>query len=696
MKKFLGFVLTTLAMVAIMVIAVEANKLVNHKKQVKFEEERVARVEETTQVTEDLKSTITEISQLSVEEIQAFIAENAVVEEATDIAKEVGAAVEELGTNAMDAIASITEETSEVIEVFDPWAISYDSEEELGEMASDGEELAEDASLEDPEAIDNASEDGEERHVSEDPEGDESASESSETSDAKETPSATPTAETGAAEETAPEATSQASEKATATATKSPSKTASASATPSETPSATPEGDVDASKDDDWEAGDKTKNVSRVADLGLEAVNKLKELTGNMDSEDASAETPSARPSLSPEIMAHLVGREDENGNTITLEERQKLRTSEEETKLWIEADEQVIETTEIDFSGKKIACIGDSVTEAANLLEDPNYEEYPYPVKLKEVLGCEEVVNLGIGGSSLGRYWADAFCDRYEAIPEDTDIIIVFGGYNDGYCLHEDMVGSLENRDPNTLYGGVNDLFQGLSEKYPNAEVFVMTPLPNLLHDVLRKEREELLPQTVVVDAMVELADEYGFNVIDAYNQNFMDTHDANIVSEYVADSVHPGPEGYEVLAKHVAAEMIRIEEVKAAEEEAKALEESENTEAVDGAESAEESEGVSEGTDGENDSEKDSKDKKKSGISALFDGLKKSNDDSNDSELTEDKELNEGPEESDKNASDSEENKPEGEEADSEPSPTPKKVGVTVIDRNNPDKSNVIDLDE
>ena len=277
-----------------------------------------------------------------------------------------------------------------------------------------------------------------------------------------------------------------------------------------------------------------------------------------------------------------------EADNILTLKMRQKLRTSFEETDLWIRADEDIIRRSTLDWSGKKIACIGDSITEGVNLPEGEEYEQYTYPSVLGRIFDAS-TVNLGIGGSSLGRYWDQAFCDRYDAIPEDTDVIIIMGGTNDGFCLHEDMVGDIDEREPRTLYGDVDDLFKGIREDYPEAEVYVVTPLPNLLHDVLRKERENLLSQTVVVDCLKTLADEYDITVIDNYNSNFMDSHDADIVSEYIPDSVHPNEEGYELLAKHIAAEIIRSNN--AYEEKEEEIEETEgsdgNTDEEDEAES-------------------------------------------------------------------------------------------------------------
>ena len=96
----------------------------------------------------------------------------------------------------------------------------------------------------------------------------------------------------------------------------------------------------------------------------------------------------------------------------MTLEERRQLHTSTEETILINEKDRERIAESRIDFSGKKIACLGDSITEASNLDSEEDWKQYSYPAQLKELLGAEEVYNLGIGGSSIGRYWADAFVD--------------------------------------------------------------------------------------------------------------------------------------------------------------------------------------------------------------------------------------------------------------------------------------------
>lgn len=251
-----------------------------------------------------------------------------------------------------------------------------------------------------------------------------------------------------------------------------------------------------------------------------------------------------------------------------TLRERRLEQSSYMETVEWNEADQVVIGQSTLDFSDKKIACLGDSITQAANLEGMEDYQQYSYPMKLAEILGAEEVVNLGIGGSSIGRYWQDAFVDRYMDIPEDTDLILVMGGTNDGFCLHRENVGNFEERSPRTLIGDLDELMRGLKENYPDAEVVFVTPLPNVLHDILRKDRPELMSQRVIVDSMIALAREYEFDVIDLYDSNLLDSHDAAVISNYMPDGVHCNPDGYRILAEHIAADLIRLQDSQAEEE--------------------------------------------------------------------------------------------------------------------------------
>lgn len=271
------------------------------------------------------------------------------------------------------------------------------------------------------------------------------------------------------------------------------------------------------------------------------------------------------------DVPEDQVSAGDISGNDVSLEsmagttllEKRKIRGSYEETVLQSRLDREIIEDSQIDFSDKKIACLGDSITAAANLEQMEDYQQYSYPTYLMEILGAEGVENLGIGGSSIGRYWENAFVDRYQDIPEDADVILVMGGTNDGFCVTQEDFGTMEDREAGTFIGDLDELMKGLKENYPDAQVIFVTPLPNVLHDMLRKERDYLLPQSMIVNAMKQLGKEYEIPVIDLYNSNVLDSHDAAVIYNYVPDGVHCNPEGYKLLAQHIAAEVISLYEM-------------------------------------------------------------------------------------------------------------------------------------
>ncbi|MBS7303091.1 MAG: SGNH/GDSL hydrolase family protein [Lachnospiraceae bacterium] len=255
-----------------------------------------------------------------------------------------------------------------------------------------------------------------------------------------------------------------------------------------------------------------------------------------------------------------------------TLEEKAAERSSYEETLAVNAFDKKVIENSTIDFSDVKITILGDSLTEGSNLDEEER-AKYAYPVILKDLLGCKEVVNLGIGGSTVSRAGSYAMVDRWQDIPKDSDIIIVFGGSND--CLFENKwdYGELEyehRMTDGTFCGDLDELVAGIEYVYRdhNLDSFIkllyINPPSTVLNDaVYAIDPGNMVQQQAFAEAINEIAPAYSFEVIDFYNNNILNSHDRDVNEQFVPDGIRGNAEGYRIMAEHIASQIIqRIEQ--------------------------------------------------------------------------------------------------------------------------------------
>lgn len=258
--------------------------------------------------------------------------------------------------------------------------------------------------------------------------------------------------------------------------------------------------------------------------------------------------------------------------STMTLEQKMAERSSYEETLAVNAFDKKVIENSTIDFSDVKITILGDSITTGANLTDEEK-KKYAYPVILQELLGCKEVVNLGIGGSAVSRAGSYAMVERWSDIPKDSDIVIVFGGSND--CLFENKwdFGFIEydkRMNKETFCGDLDEMLGGMkySLRDHNEENYVkfiyVNPPSTILNDgVYATDPGNMVHQSSFAEAINVIAPTYGFEVIDLYNNNILNSHDLDVNQQFVPDGIHMSPEGYRILAEHIASQIIqRIEQ--------------------------------------------------------------------------------------------------------------------------------------
>lgn len=255
------------------------------------------------------------------------------------------------------------------------------------------------------------------------------------------------------------------------------------------------------------------------------------------------------------------------------LAEKELERSSYEETLAVNAFDKKVIANSTIDFSDVKITILGDSLTVGSNLDEEDRATD-SYPAILQDILKCKEIVNLGIGGSTICSLGDDAMVERWEEIPKDSDIIIVFGGSND--CLFENKwnYGFLEYekrmKDEPTFCEDMDILMSKIEWVYRDhnkdnyCKLLCINPPSTVLNDaVYAINPENMVKQEEFAKAINQIASEYSFEVIDFFNNNILNTHDKRVNEEFMPDGIHGNAEGYRIMAEHIASQIIqRIEQ--------------------------------------------------------------------------------------------------------------------------------------
>ncbi len=206
----------------------------------------------------------------------------------------------------------------------------------------------------------------------------------------------------------------------------------------------------------------------------------------------------------------------------------------------------------EIDFSALTYAALGDSITFGADYGRGYEAMDAPYCTEVGTLLGLKSVTNYGISGTCLSdiRGQWGVMSRRYVDMADGFDIVSVLGGVND--CGSNAPLGDINSTGHDTIYGSLNILAKGLKEKYPNAFIFFMTPLPARA-EWFAGNLYYALPD--VATAIKTVCAKYEIPVLDLYSKCPYEDE----MYESFSDGLHPSQEFHKNVLAPLIAEFIR-----------------------------------------------------------------------------------------------------------------------------------------
>ncbi len=198
-----------------------------------------------------------------------------------------------------------------------------------------------------------------------------------------------------------------------------------------------------------------------------------------------------------------------------------------------------------------KLITMGDSITvgtytapgqEAPMSIAHPNYTDL-----LQAALGCEEMENYGMNGTSASNSSdvapEEALCIRCVKY-RDADYVVIAIGTNDFGTNVE--LGKPEDSEKETFYGALRVIFSTVKENNPNAKIVVLSPLPRI--------DEEPNKKGYILDdyrnALKQRAAEWEFVFVDGRQLPICPT-DPTHKEKYIFDGVHFNEDGHKFIAE-------------------------------------------------------------------------------------------------------------------------------------------------
>ena len=219
-----------------------------------------------------------------------------------------------------------------------------------------------------------------------------------------------------------------------------------------------------------------------------------------------------------------------------------------------------------MEMKGKKIAFLGDSITEGVGV----SSIDHVYWNLVGQRTGAQ-VYGYGIGGTRiapnhLAGYddYIDAnwFGTRVEQMIPDADVVVIFGGTND-FGHGDAPMGTMKDRTNDTFCGACHMLMQQLIERYPYAQLIVMTPLHRIGEEMMPFNEAGVRRAGVLknyVDVIRDIAEFYSVPVVDLFAQSGLQPRVKILRELYMPDGLHPNDAGHRKIADRLLALLDRL----------------------------------------------------------------------------------------------------------------------------------------
>lgn len=200
-----------------------------------------------------------------------------------------------------------------------------------------------------------------------------------------------------------------------------------------------------------------------------------------------------------------------------------------------------------MDLAGKKVVFLGDSITYGVGA----TVPEKSYVGLFKNNYPYTEIYNCGISGTRFAKQYnvpeddelnMNRFTLRAEKLPEDADLVVVFGGTND-YGHGNAPLGTMGDVDEHTFYGAAYLICTRLIERYPNSEFLILTPLHRIGD---RNSNGQGACLEDYVKAIRETAALFSIPVLDLYAAGGINPNMGTQQVVYMPDGLHPNDAGH------------------------------------------------------------------------------------------------------------------------------------------------------